>query len=183
MEMASTSALTGGPAMTSDSELSCLGGIEALKLKVGPVRRNLFGPVDHQQLQQDFQRLLCMSVEVANKRWNFDFQSDKPVQGSSIEWVELRCQDVPSFYRSCMVQPAGRPGTGLTKDSWRTSTSSGEGSPMSSSSSGSGDEYLEVTARSCYRLQRLGKRKQSAITDFFKVKKRRLLHYKASFVQ
>lgn len=178
--MASTSASTAGPATTSDSQLSGLGGIEALNLKVGPVRRNLFGPVDHQQLQQDFQRLLCMSVEVANKRWNFDFQSDVPGEGSNIEWEVLRCQDVPAFYRSCMVLPVLRTGPGMKKGSRRTSSSSGEDSPASSSSSGSGDEYMEVTARGCYRVQRSGKRRQATITDFFKVKKRRLLHYKAS---
>ncbi|KAM7378109.1 hypothetical protein PAMA_013144 [Pampus argenteus] len=171
---------TAGPATASDSALSRLGGIEALKLKVGPVRRNLFGPVDHQQLQHDFQRLLCMSMEVANKRWNFDFQNDVPGQASNIEWEELRCQDVPTFYRSCTVRPVVWPGGGAANGKRRTSSSSGEDSLMSSSSSGSGDEYLEVSARGCYRIKRLGKRRQAAITDFFKVKKRRLLHYKAS---
>nr|XP_046234846.1 cyclin-dependent kinase inhibitor 1D isoform X2 [Scatophagus argus] len=173
MATVSPSTSMAGPA--SDSELSRLGGIEALKLKVGPVRRNLFGPVDHQQLQQDFERLLCMSVEVANKRWNFDFQSEKPGKGSNIEWEELRCQDVPAFYRSCTVRPVPLP-----QSKRRTSSSSSEGSPRSSSSSGSGDEYLEVTTRGCYRLKWQGKRRQSTITDFFKVKKTKLLHYKAS---
>ncbi|KAM7367023.1 hypothetical protein PAMP_014948 [Pampus punctatissimus] len=180
MAMASPSTATAGPATASDSELSHLRGIEALKLKVGPVRRNLFGPVDHQQLQQDFQRLLCMSIEVANKRWNFDFQNDVPGQASNIEWEELRCQDVPMFYRSCTMRPVVRPGGGAANGKRRTSSSSVEDSLMSSSSSGSGDEYLEVSTRGCYRIKRLGKRRQAAITDFFKVKKRRLLHYKAS---
>ncbi|XP_076578568.1 cyclin-dependent kinase inhibitor 1D isoform X2 [Chaetodon auriga] len=178
MAMASPSTSTAGSAMASDSELSRLGGIEALKLKVGPVRRNLFGPVDHQQLQQDFERLLRMSVEVANKRWNFDFNSERPGEGSNVEWEELRCQDVPVFYRSCTVRPVVLP----QGNRW-TPSSSGEGSPASSSSSGSGDECLEVTRRGCYRLKRQAKRKQSAITDFFVVKKRKLLHYKASIRQ
>lgn len=160
--------------MASESELTRLGGIEALRLKVGPVRRNLFGPVDHHQLQQDFEKLLCMSVEVANKRWNFDFKSEMPGQGSSIEWEELRCQDVPAFYRSCTV-----PAVVVSKGKRRTSSSSGEGSP-GCGSSGSGDEYLEVTTRGCYRLKWQGKHRQSAITDFFKVKKRKLLHHKTS---
>ncbi|KAM4569347.1 cyclin-dependent kinase inhibitor 1D isoform 2-T2 [Odontesthes bonariensis] len=178
--MASTASAAVGADTPSDSEPSRFGGIEALKLKVGPVRRNLFGPVDHQQLQQDFQRLLCMSVEVANKRWNFDFQSDTPGQGSNVEWVELSCQDVPAFYRSRMV---GRPEAEAPEDTSRTPVSSGGCSPVSSSSCGSGDEYLEVTTRGCYRLRRLGKRRQPAITDFFRVKKRKLLHDKASFLQ
>ncbi|KAK2858874.1 hypothetical protein Q5P01_003494 [Channa striata] len=180
LDMANPSTSTGGPAMESNSELLRLGGINDLNLKVGPVRRNLFGPVDHQQLQQDFERLFCMSVKVANKRWNFDFQTDKPGRGSNIEWEELRCQDVPTFYHSRTVRPVAQPGGAIPKGKRRTSSSSSEDSPVSSSSSGSGDEYLEVTTRGCYRVPRSGKRRQSAITDFFKVKKRRLLHYKPS---
>ena len=67
MEMASshTPTAVGAP---SDWDVAVLGGIEALDLKVGPVRRNLFGPVDHRQLQQDFQRLLSMGVEVGSCR-------------------------------------------------------------------------------------------------------------------
>ncbi|XP_029317492.1 cyclin-dependent kinase inhibitor 1D [Cottoperca gobio] len=175
MTMDSPSTSTAGPAKESNSELSRLGGIEDLKLKVGPARRNLFGPVDHQQLQQDFQRLHCMNLEMANKRWNFNFQSEEPGKGSNIEWEELRYQDVPAFYHSCTVSPVPRP-----KAKRRTSSSSGEGSPGSSSSSGCGDEYLEVTTREYYRIQRQGKRRQSTITDFFKVKKMKLLHHKAS---
>ncbi|XP_061570334.1 cyclin-dependent kinase inhibitor 1D isoform X2 [Cololabis saira] len=178
--MASTSASTEELVMASESELPRVACIEAWKSKAGPVRRNLFGSVNHQQLQRDFQRLLCMGVEEANKRWNFDFQSDRPGNGSSIEWTELRRQDVPAFYHSCTVRPVEQATPEVTQGLRRPSPSSAEGSPMSSSSSGSGDEYLEVTARGCFRLKRSRRRGQPAITDFFKVKKRRLLHYKAS---
>ncbi|XP_033845478.1 cyclin-dependent kinase inhibitor 1D isoform X1 [Periophthalmus magnuspinnatus] len=166
--MASPSAST-----SAASELPPLGGIEALRLKVGPVKRSLFGPVDHQQLQQDFQRILRMGVEVANKRWNFDFQGDKPGLGPNMEWEELSFQEVPGFYRSCTVRSAPS-GAGIKR---RFSSSSGEGSPASGSSSSSGEEYLEITTRECYRLES-GKRRQAVITDFFKVKRNRLVHYK-----
>ncbi|KAJ8381996.1 hypothetical protein SKAU_G00027740 [Synaphobranchus kaupii] len=141
-----------------------------VKLRAVPVRRNLFGPVDHQQLQQDFQRLLCMSVEVANKRWNFDFQRDRPGQGS-IEWEELRCQDVPAFYRSCVVK------AGVGSKAQVPGGGADDVSPM--------QEYLEITARETYRSckpeKRLAssstlKRKQANITDFFSVKKRSSHH-------
>lgn len=158
--MASTSAATGGPA-ASTSELSRLEVVESLKTKAGPVRRNLFGPMDHQQLQQDFQRLLCVSVEEANKRWNFDFWLDRPGEGAGVQWVELRCQDVPAFYRSRSVRPGVR---SKRRTSMSSVSSSGGASPMSSSSSGSGDEYLEVITKRCYSIQRPQKRKQSAIT-------------------
>lgn len=157
---------TAEPAMASDSEISRLGGIEALNMKVGPVRRNLFGPVDHNQLQQDFERLLRMSVEVANKRWNFDFQNEKPGSGASVEWEELSCQDVPAFYRSCLVRAAPVPPSKRRTSSSSSSSysSSGESSPGSSSSPGTSDQYLDVTRRGCYKVRRQGKRRQSAIT-------------------
>lgn len=158
---------TAEPAMACDSEISRLGGIEALNMKVGPVRRNLFGPVDHNQLQQDFERLLRMSVEVANKRWNFDFQNEKPGSGASVEWEELSCRDVPAFYRSCLVRAAPLPLSKRRTSSSSSSSSyssSGESSPGSSSSPGTYDQYLDVTRRGCYKVRRQGKRRQSAIT-------------------
>lgn len=93
--------------MTSDA---CYFGLlegqeEDIKPQAAVTRRNLFGPVDHQQLQQDFQRHFCMNVEIAKQRWNFDFQKDQPVPGC-IEWEELQCQDVPVFYHSCVVRPS-----------------------------------------------------------------------------
>ncbi|XP_034019661.1 cyclin-dependent kinase inhibitor 1D [Thalassophryne amazonica] len=179
MAMASPSTSTAVPATTSEM-IAHSGGIDALRLKVGPVRRNLFGPVDHEQLQQDFQRLFRMNVEVANKRWNFDFERDRPAQGSTVEWEELSCQDVPAFYRSCTVSPAIQTGIGMAKPPRWLLSSSDEGSPLSTSSSCSGDDYLEVSTGGRYWLRQPRKREQPAITDFFKVKKRRRLHYKES---
>ncbi|XP_062865446.1 cyclin-dependent kinase inhibitor 1D [Trichomycterus rosablanca] len=122
------------------------------------VRRNLFGPVDHQQLQQDFQRLLCMSVETAKQRWNFDFQSERPTPGL-VEWEEMGCQDVPAFYRSCVVRTGKR----------RLET------PIST----------EDLHRDAKVQKRLGtpvriRYRQAAITDFFTAKKRRFLYHKTS---
>ncbi|NXX50855.1 CDN1B inhibitor, partial [Tricholaema leucomelas] len=45
------------------------------------VQKNLFGPTDHEQLQQDFERMLRSSVEQAQQKWNFDFLQDVPVEG------------------------------------------------------------------------------------------------------
>ncbi|NXK00377.1 CDN1A inhibitor, partial [Corythaixoides concolor] len=47
--------------------------------------RNLFGPVDHEQLQQDFQHTLRNSIERARQKWNFDFLRDTPVEGL-LQW-------------------------------------------------------------------------------------------------
>lgn len=123
-------------------------------------RRNLFGPVDHQQLQQDFQQLLCMSVEEATRRWNFDFQRERPMQGAT-QWEELRCWDVPKFYHSCVVK-GGCVGS-------RPELSVEERGPGSPAAGG----YLEIKARETYRSRKPEKRssapdvlkqKQAAIT-------------------
>ncbi|KAG7320313.1 hypothetical protein KOW79_016166 [Hemibagrus wyckioides] len=128
---------------------------EGVKPRGMGVRRNLFGPVDHQQLQQDFHRLLCMSMEVAKQRWNFDFQTDRPIPGL-MEWDEIQCEDVPAFYHSCVVRTGKR----------RLEVPISAGGTLA------------------YRGNELKKRavkyKQAAITDFFTVKKRRFLHYKVS---
>lgn len=154
-------------------------GEEDMKPRFAAVRRNLFGPVDHQQLQQDFQRLLCMSMEVAKQRWNFDFQSEQPASGA-VEWEEMRCQDVPVFYRSCVVR------AGASKRKLEAPVSSDGGSLGVAVAQ---EEYLEVRARGEFRGAKLEKRtskslgikrRQATITDFFTVKKRRFLHQKMS---
>ncbi|XP_069759860.1 cyclin-dependent kinase inhibitor 1-like [Narcine bancroftii] len=76
-----------------------------LKGKSDRVRRNLFGPVDHEQLQQDFQHLLRANIEAAKQRWNYDFDREIPAEGT-LEWEELKCQDVPAFYRSRIINNA-----------------------------------------------------------------------------
>ncbi|XP_051886341.1 cyclin-dependent kinase inhibitor 1B-like isoform X1 [Pristis pectinata] len=76
-----------------------------LKSKSDRVRRNLFGPVDHEQLQQDFQHLLRANIEAAEQRWNYDFSKEIPAEGT-LEWEELKCQDVPAFYRSRVISKA-----------------------------------------------------------------------------
>ncbi|NXX57588.1 CDN1A inhibitor, partial [Scopus umbretta] len=48
-------------------------------------QRNLFGPIDHEQLRQDFQHMLHSSVEGAQQKWNFDFLRDMPVEGL-LQW-------------------------------------------------------------------------------------------------
>nr|XP_033808576.1 cyclin-dependent kinase inhibitor 1B-like isoform X2 [Geotrypetes seraphini] len=67
-------------------------------------RRNLFGPVDHEQLQRDFQQQLRGSLEAARRKWSFDFARDLPSEGA-LEWEPLGCQEVPAFYRSQALGP------------------------------------------------------------------------------
>ncbi|XP_066488309.1 cyclin-dependent kinase inhibitor 1-like [Tiliqua scincoides] len=76
--------------------------------KASHVRRNLFGPVDHDHLQQEFQRMLYASMEKAKRRWNFDFVQEMPAEGL-LQWEELQDREVPTFYHACVVGGARKP--------------------------------------------------------------------------
>ncbi|NXU49764.1 CDN1A inhibitor, partial [Turnix velox] len=71
-------------------------------------RRNLFGPVDHEQLHQDFQHMLLNNVEGAQQKWNFDFLRDTPAEGL-LQWEVLEHHEAPAFYRTCVVGDTRRP--------------------------------------------------------------------------
>lgn len=76
----------------------------------GPARRNLFGPVDREQLQADYQAILRKDLEEASTRWGFDFRLDKPLESSNFQWEGIPSAKVPLLYRSCMF------GLGQEKD-------------------------------------------------------------------
>lgn len=68
-----------------------------------PARRTLFGPVDREQLQVEYQTALREDLEEASHRWGFDFISDKPLETSDFQWEGIPGTRVPLLYRSCMV--------------------------------------------------------------------------------
>lgn len=72
-------------------------------LKNGPARRNLFGPVDREQLQVEYQTALRKDLEEASQRWGFDFILEKPLASSDFQWEGIPGTKVPLLYRSCML--------------------------------------------------------------------------------
>lgn len=80
-------------------------------LKNGPARRNLFGPVDREQLQRDYQAALRKDLEEASSRWSFDFIRDQPLDNGDFQWEGVPDAKVPLLYRSCVpdVELPGRP--------------------------------------------------------------------------
>lgn len=71
----------------------------------GPARRNLFGPVDRDQLQVEYQAALKKDLEEASNRWGFDFISNKPLKNSHFQWEGVPGSKVPLLYRSCTLDP------------------------------------------------------------------------------
>lgn len=72
-------------------------------LRKGPVRRNLFGPVDSEQLQRDYKAALHKDLEEASSRWSFDFIRDQPLENGDYQWEGVPGTKVPLLYRSCVA--------------------------------------------------------------------------------
>lgn len=69
----------------------------------GRARRNLFGPVDREQLQEEYQAALQKDLEEASNRWGFDFILEKPLESSEFQWEGVPGTKVPLLYRSSML--------------------------------------------------------------------------------
>ncbi|XP_048353082.1 cyclin-dependent kinase inhibitor 1 [Sphaerodactylus townsendi] len=127
--------------------------------------RNLFGPVDHEQLQNDFQSSMKVEREEAKSKWNFDFETETPLEGD-YKWEKvshinvLSPQDLlsPSKENSC-ARDKSLSSPVLLKVHAKTDNP-GQGSLETESS-----RHL--------------KRKQTSIKDFYS-SKRRTVPYKSN---
>ncbi|XP_028855092.1 cyclin-dependent kinase inhibitor 1 isoform X2 [Denticeps clupeoides] len=117
----------------------------------GPVRRNLFGPVDREQLQLDYHRSLRKDLEDASRRWGFDFLTDTPLEGGDFQWEGVLGTKVPQLYRCDMPREDVLGYSGKENVSHAL------------------DQSQERTPEKCSRSL---KRKQTNITDFYQAKRR-----------
>lgn len=60
--------------------------------------RNLFGPVDREELKKDFQRHMKAMEDSSADAWNFDFSAHTPRPGGRFQWEALDICTVPGFY-------------------------------------------------------------------------------------
>ncbi|GAA6104564.1 cyclin-dependent kinase inhibitor 1Ca [Tachysurus ichikawai] len=81
------------------------------------VCRNLFGPVDHEELNCEMKRRLQEISERDQSRWNFNFEENVPLPGH-YEWEEIAVNTVPSFYKESV-----RNGKALTANAKDTESS------------------------------------------------------------
>ncbi|XP_067849799.1 cyclin-dependent kinase inhibitor 1B [Heptranchias perlo] len=61
------------------------------------VCRSLFGPIDHDELRRETKSKLREIGERDRRKWNFNFDTDTPLEGGEYEWEEG--DDAPAFYR------------------------------------------------------------------------------------
>ncbi|XP_068459378.1 cyclin-dependent kinase inhibitor 1C-like [Clinocottus analis] len=62
------------------------------------VCRNLFGPVDHDDLSREMKDKLREISERDQQRWNFNFEANTPLVGD-YEWEEVPVDTTPGFYQ------------------------------------------------------------------------------------
>ncbi|XP_005997637.1 cyclin-dependent kinase inhibitor 1B [Latimeria chalumnae] len=62
------------------------------------VCKNLFGPVDHEELSRDLKKRLQEISEMDRRRWSFDFDTETPLEGGEYEWEEVDATSMPAFY-------------------------------------------------------------------------------------
>ncbi|KAG7473829.1 hypothetical protein MATL_G00100150 [Megalops atlanticus] len=61
------------------------------------VCRNLFGPIDHDELDRELKSELREICDRDQRRWNFNFESDTPLSGE-YDWEEAPVATTPVFY-------------------------------------------------------------------------------------
>ncbi|XP_020641449.1 cyclin-dependent kinase inhibitor 1B [Pogona vitticeps] len=59
--------------------------------------RNLFGPVDHEELARELQKHSRDLEEASRRKWNFDFHRHQPLEGR-YEWQAVAKEALPDFY-------------------------------------------------------------------------------------
>lgn len=75
--------------------------------------RNLFGPVNHEELNRELKKHLQEMEEAYQRKWNFDFQNHRPLEGR-YEWQAVEKGSSPDFYfrpprlRKAVCKSAGR---------------------------------------------------------------------------
>lgn len=62
------------------------------------VCRNLFGPVDHDELNREMKVKMREISERDQQRWNFNFEANTPLDGD-YEWEEVPEDKTPAFYQ------------------------------------------------------------------------------------
>ncbi|KAG7522766.1 hypothetical protein JOB18_030277 [Solea senegalensis] len=71
------------------------------------VCRNLFGPVDHDELNRDMKARMLEISERDQQRWNFNFEANTPLDGD-YEWEEVPVDKTPEFYQDSVQNDRSR---------------------------------------------------------------------------
>ncbi|KAK1800110.1 hypothetical protein P4O66_006587 [Electrophorus voltai] len=139
----------------------------------GTACRNLFGPVDREQLQVEYKDALQKDIEDASRRWGFDFVLEKPLEGGDFQWEGVSGACMPALYHACAV---GDMSWQREVESTAVTTCGAE--PRLGQSAGGKENVPRSPERHISSLEKtpekthMPKRKQTNITDFYQAKRR-----------
>lgn len=90
--------LTMSAVLLSSGDGLTISGQNSPQVKRTGTCRNLFGPVDHDELRRELTSKLKEIGDRDRLRWNFDFGDEQPLDGE-LEWEASPAGDCPAFYR------------------------------------------------------------------------------------
>ncbi|XP_039941457.1 cyclin-dependent kinase inhibitor 1 [Hirundo rustica] len=125
--------------------------------------RNLFGPVDHEQLQHDFEDKIRQQLEEAQQRWNFNFETETPLEGP-FKWEKILVAEQPPQEGHSLVT-AVISGDSRSSLAHRDAPKDHAGRVCPEESQQSSKAYKAGSLRSL-------KRGQTTIKDFYSAKRR-----------
>ncbi|KPP66871.1 hypothetical protein Z043_114585 [Scleropages formosus] len=70
--------------------------------------RNLFGPLDHEELNRDLKGRLREMEEAASAKWSFDFVKHRPIPNGPFEWQAVDSDLLPDFYKRLQRGPGSK---------------------------------------------------------------------------
>ncbi|XP_074420620.1 cyclin-dependent kinase inhibitor 1 [Larus michahellis] len=128
------------------------------------VCRNLFGPVDHHQLQNDYENMLRQQLEEAQQRWNFNFETETPLEGH-FKWERVYLDEQPpQEVHSLVTVTSSESGSSLVH---KVSPKGHLGRICPEGSQQSSEVYRAGSPQSL-------KRGQTTIKDFYSAKRRNI---------
>lgn len=123
------------------------------------VCRNLFGPVDHEELNREMKTRMREISERDQQRWNFNFETNTPLEGD-YEWEEVSVDKTPGFYQDAQER--------LSAPQQSSSESSDSGSSCASPAELNQEnrpDKLNSGKHTTRRLSQCAKRKRAASAD------------------
>jgi len=62
------------------------------------VKRALFGPTDHEENLRFVRKEMKKAKQDAQRKWDFDFEQEKPIPGGRFVWEQAKASEMPEVY-------------------------------------------------------------------------------------
>lgn len=124
---------------------------------IARVRRDLFGPVSHEDAQSFVDKELAAIRQRETDKWGFDFASETPIENSRFRWERVTpAENIPEAYALRRLSFLGQQTEAAAQRTRDVSTTATSSTPIQDSTTSSTTQRTKSAA------------KQSQITDFLK---------------